>query len=318
MIQANVAAAETLEARKSPLVYRIHDSPSMAKLEALRDFLKSIELSLPKGGNLRPAQFNRLLERVDGDRARTAAQRGGAAHPGAGRIQPGEHRPFRPQPPPLRPLHLADPPLCRPHRPPRAGPLAEARRRRPARRHRGSNCPRSRRRSPPPSAAPWRPSATPSTGWSPTGSPTASAPPSPGASPASPAPGSSSSSNETGADGFVPMRTLGADYFHYDEARHAVIGSALGRDAPARRRGRGQAGRGGAAGRRAALRAAERGPRAAAQGAAGSRLPRGRTKRRRRGPPGRRTAERSRRHGTGRSARADRWPRSRPRQDAPS
>ncbi len=65
MIQANVAAAETLEARKSPLVYRIHDSPSMAKLEGLRDFLKSIEMSLPKGGNLRPAQFNRLLERVD-------------------------------------------------------------------------------------------------------------------------------------------------------------------------------------------------------------------------------------------------------------
>jgi ribonuclease R len=65
MIQANVAAAETLEARKSPLVYRIHDSPSMAKLEGLRDFLKSIEMSLPKSGNLRPAQFNRLLERVD-------------------------------------------------------------------------------------------------------------------------------------------------------------------------------------------------------------------------------------------------------------
>ncbi len=64
MIQANVAAAETLEARKSPLVYRIHDTPSMAKLEGLRDFLKSIEMSLPKGGNLRPAQFNRLLENV--------------------------------------------------------------------------------------------------------------------------------------------------------------------------------------------------------------------------------------------------------------
>ena len=39
MIQANVAAAETLEEKKSPLVYRIHDSPSPAKLEALRDFL---------------------------------------------------------------------------------------------------------------------------------------------------------------------------------------------------------------------------------------------------------------------------------------
>lgn len=64
MIQANVAAAETLEAKKSPLVYRVHDTPSPAKLEALRDFLKSLEMTLPKGGNLRPAQFNRLLSRA--------------------------------------------------------------------------------------------------------------------------------------------------------------------------------------------------------------------------------------------------------------
>jgi ribonuclease R len=64
MIQANVAAAETLEAKKSPLVYRIHDAPSLAKLEALREFLASIELSLPKSGNLRPSHFNRILTRV--------------------------------------------------------------------------------------------------------------------------------------------------------------------------------------------------------------------------------------------------------------
>ena len=49
MIQANVAAAETLEAKKSPLVYRIHDAPSLAKLEALRDFLASIEMTLAEG-----------------------------------------------------------------------------------------------------------------------------------------------------------------------------------------------------------------------------------------------------------------------------
>lgn len=64
MIQANVAAAESLEAKKSPLVYRIHDQPSLAKLEALRDFLKSIELTLPKGGNLRPSNFNLILSRA--------------------------------------------------------------------------------------------------------------------------------------------------------------------------------------------------------------------------------------------------------------
>ncbi|HZP18734.1 MAG TPA: ribonuclease R [Bauldia sp.] len=64
MIQANVAAAETLEARKSPLVYRIHDAPSLAKLEALRDFLASIDLKLPRSGNLRPANFNQILVEV--------------------------------------------------------------------------------------------------------------------------------------------------------------------------------------------------------------------------------------------------------------
>lgn len=64
MIQANVAAAETLEAKKSPLVYRIHDAPSLAKLEALRDFLATIEMNLPKSGNLRPSHFNLILERA--------------------------------------------------------------------------------------------------------------------------------------------------------------------------------------------------------------------------------------------------------------
>ncbi|MHA1559881.1 MAG: ribonuclease R, partial [Alphaproteobacteria bacterium] len=64
MIQANVAAAETLEQAKSPLVYRIHDAPSLAKLEALREFLASIDVNLPKSGNLRPSHFNGVLTRL--------------------------------------------------------------------------------------------------------------------------------------------------------------------------------------------------------------------------------------------------------------
>ena len=39
MIQANVAAAETLEGKRQTLVYRIHDAPSLAKQESLREFL---------------------------------------------------------------------------------------------------------------------------------------------------------------------------------------------------------------------------------------------------------------------------------------
>jgi len=66
MILANVAAAETCERAKVPLIYRVHDEPSPEKLNALREFLATIEISLPKGGTLRPDGFNRILARVKG------------------------------------------------------------------------------------------------------------------------------------------------------------------------------------------------------------------------------------------------------------
>jgi ribonuclease R len=34
--------------------------------------------------------------------------------------------------------------------------------------------------------------------------------------------------NDTGADGFVPARTVGEDYYRYNEARHALIGDHTG------------------------------------------------------------------------------------------
>ena len=66
MIQANVAAAETLEAKRQALIYRIHDAPSLAKQESLREFLQTIGLSLAHGAQLRPSQFNQILKRVEG------------------------------------------------------------------------------------------------------------------------------------------------------------------------------------------------------------------------------------------------------------
>ena len=66
MILANVAAAETLERTRTPLVYRVHDEPSVEKLHALREFLATLDISLPKAGAMRPEQFNRILERVKG------------------------------------------------------------------------------------------------------------------------------------------------------------------------------------------------------------------------------------------------------------
>ncbi|MEX2035817.1 MAG: ribonuclease R, partial [Xanthobacteraceae bacterium] len=66
MILANVAAAESLEKARLPLVYRVHDEPSLEKVEALRQFLETLHISLPKGGAMKPEQFNRILARVRG------------------------------------------------------------------------------------------------------------------------------------------------------------------------------------------------------------------------------------------------------------
>src|SRR5262249_26533710 len=34
--------------------------------------------------------------------------------------------------------------------------------------------------------------------------------------------------DDTGADGLIPIRSLGAEYFNYDESRHALVGSRSG------------------------------------------------------------------------------------------
>jgi ribonuclease R len=66
MILANVAAAETCERARVPLIYRVHDEPTSEKINALREFLKTLDISLPKDGALRPDMFNRILQRVKG------------------------------------------------------------------------------------------------------------------------------------------------------------------------------------------------------------------------------------------------------------
>ncbi|MCP4330089.1 MAG: ribonuclease R [Alphaproteobacteria bacterium] len=61
MIAANVAAAETLERLAQPCMYRIHDEPDPAKVEALRDFLKGLHLTLAAGQVMQARLFNKLL-----------------------------------------------------------------------------------------------------------------------------------------------------------------------------------------------------------------------------------------------------------------
>ena len=64
MILANVAAAETLERAQTPLIYRVHDEPSPEKVHALHEFLETLDISFPKSGALRPHLFNGILKRV--------------------------------------------------------------------------------------------------------------------------------------------------------------------------------------------------------------------------------------------------------------
>jgi ribonuclease R len=66
MILANVAAAETLEKARVPLIYRVHGEPGIEKVNALREFLATLDIPLAKGSVLKPEAFNRILARVKG------------------------------------------------------------------------------------------------------------------------------------------------------------------------------------------------------------------------------------------------------------
>ncbi len=66
MILANVAAAEMLEKKSLPLIYRVHDEPTLEKVHNLQEFLKTLDLPFAKSGALRPSLFNRVLVQVRG------------------------------------------------------------------------------------------------------------------------------------------------------------------------------------------------------------------------------------------------------------
>ena len=61
MVLANVAAAQGLEAKQAPCVYRVHDRPSLEKLDNVREFIESFGLSLPAGQVTKPHQINDIL-----------------------------------------------------------------------------------------------------------------------------------------------------------------------------------------------------------------------------------------------------------------
>jgi len=61
MVLANVAAAEALEKARTPLIYRVHDTPSKEKLYAFSDFLRTLNINFAKGQVVQPGTFNRIL-----------------------------------------------------------------------------------------------------------------------------------------------------------------------------------------------------------------------------------------------------------------
>jgi ribonuclease R len=66
MILANVATAEELIAHKRPLLFRVHEEPSPEKLDALREVALASGLTLAKGQVLKTQHLNRLLSQAQG------------------------------------------------------------------------------------------------------------------------------------------------------------------------------------------------------------------------------------------------------------
>jgi ribonuclease R len=64
MIAANVAAAKALEAKKAPVMYRVHEPPAREKLNALKEYLKTFGVEFALGQVIRPDTFNHVIRRI--------------------------------------------------------------------------------------------------------------------------------------------------------------------------------------------------------------------------------------------------------------
>ena len=61
MVQANVCAAESLAGKKSPGIVRLHESPDREKLQGLVDFLPALDLKFSLGERVTTSRLNKLL-----------------------------------------------------------------------------------------------------------------------------------------------------------------------------------------------------------------------------------------------------------------
>ena len=120
MVLANVAAAETLIAKRSPLLFRVHEEPPPEKLESLRDVADAAGAGAGQGAGAEDAASQPALACRAGYGPFRSGEHGHAAGDDAGVLRAREFRPFRTGAGVLRAFHLADPALCGPHRAPLA------------------------------------------------------------------------------------------------------------------------------------------------------------------------------------------------------
>jgi len=66
MVLANVAAAEELQRLRRPLLFRVHEEPSPEKIDALREVAQASGFTLAKGQVLQTRHLNRLLAQAEG------------------------------------------------------------------------------------------------------------------------------------------------------------------------------------------------------------------------------------------------------------
>ncbi len=64
MLAANVCAADFLQQNQHTVLYRVHEGPTPEKLEAVREFLKEFGLQLGGGDDPQAADYSRLLARI--------------------------------------------------------------------------------------------------------------------------------------------------------------------------------------------------------------------------------------------------------------
>ena len=97
MILANVAAAETCERARVPLVYRVHDEPAAGKGQRVARIPGDARDLAAEGRHAAAGRVQPHPGAGQGPRRRAARQRSGVAHAGAGGIFAGKFRPFRPR-----------------------------------------------------------------------------------------------------------------------------------------------------------------------------------------------------------------------------